>query len=138
MAMFGGAGAGGWSTGIGGQSMGPRSGRNSDGWDDEYLGKAYDAQVVRRILPYLKPYKLQAAIALFQRGNGLLFRQIAETQPAALAAGIFEIKRLPAVLAFEQLHQGIPGRTLFRAPQQNFKATKTVPSSNSLADSANN
>ena len=64
MAMFGGAGAGGWSTGIGGQSMGPRSGRNSDGWDDEYLGKAYDAQVVRRILPYLKPYKKQAVIAL--------------------------------------------------------------------------
>jgi ATP-binding cassette subfamily B multidrug efflux pump len=64
MAMFGGAGAGGWSTGIGGQSMGPRSGRNSDGWDDEYLGKAYDAQVVRRIMPYLKPYKKQAIIAL--------------------------------------------------------------------------
>ena len=64
MAMFGGAGAGGWSTGIGGQSMGPRSGRNSDGWDDEYLGKAYDAQVVRRVMPYLKPYKKQAIIAL--------------------------------------------------------------------------
>ena len=64
MAMFGGAGAGGWSTGIGGQGMGPRSSRNSDGWDDEYLGKAYDAQVVRRIMPYLKPYKKQAAIAL--------------------------------------------------------------------------
>ncbi|MGE3074886.1 MAG: ABC transporter ATP-binding protein [Dehalococcoidia bacterium] len=61
--MFGGSGAGGWSTGIGGQSMGPRSGRNADGWDDEYLGKAYDAQVVRRILPYLKPYKLQASLA---------------------------------------------------------------------------
>lgn len=64
MAMFGGAGAGGWSTGIGGQSMGPRSNRNSDGWDDEYLGKAYDAQVVRRIMPYLKPYRKQAIIAL--------------------------------------------------------------------------
>ena len=65
MAMFGGAGAGGWSTGIGGQSQGPqRMGRGSDGWDDEYLGKAYDSQVVRRILPYLKPYKKQAALAL--------------------------------------------------------------------------
>ncbi|MGE0600938.1 MAG: ABC transporter ATP-binding protein [Dehalococcoidia bacterium] len=61
--MFGGSGAGGWSTGIGGQSMGPRAGRNADGWDDEYLGKAYDGQVVRRILPYLKPYKLQASLA---------------------------------------------------------------------------
>ena len=64
MAMFGGAGAGGWSTGIGGQGMGPRSSRNSDGWDDEYLGKAYDSQVVRRIVPYLKPYKKQVVISL--------------------------------------------------------------------------
>jgi ATP-binding cassette subfamily B protein len=62
--MFGGSGAGGWSTGIGGQTMGPRGNRGSDGWDDEYLGKAYDAQVVKRIIPYLKPYKVQAFIAL--------------------------------------------------------------------------
>jgi len=41
-----------------------RHGRGTDGWDDEYLGKAYDAQVVRRLLPYLKPYKKQAALAL--------------------------------------------------------------------------
>ncbi|MBA4179180.1 MAG: ABC transporter ATP-binding protein [Anaerolinea sp.] len=64
MGMFGGAGAGGWSTGIGGQAMGPaRAGRGADGWDDEYLGKVYDANVVRRILPYLKPYKKQAGLA---------------------------------------------------------------------------
>jgi ATP-binding cassette subfamily B protein len=63
--MFGGAGAGGWSSGIGGQTTGPmRHSRGTDGWDDEYLGKAYDAQVVRRLLPYLKPYKKQAALAL--------------------------------------------------------------------------
>lgn len=65
MGMWGGAGAGGWSSGIGGQATGPmRHSRGTDGWDDEYLGKAYDAQVVRRILPYLKPYKKQAALAL--------------------------------------------------------------------------
>jgi ABC-type multidrug transport system fused ATPase/permease subunit len=65
MGMWGGGGAGGWSTGIGGQSMGPsRAGdRGTDGWDDEYLGKAYDAEVVQRILPYLAPYKLQAVLA---------------------------------------------------------------------------
>ena len=28
-------------------------GRNADGWDDDYLGKVYDAEVVRRLLPYL-------------------------------------------------------------------------------------
>ena len=64
MGMWGGAGAGGWSSGIGGQMQGPaRGGRGSDGWDDEYLGKVYDAKVVRRLIPYLKEYKLQAGLA---------------------------------------------------------------------------
>ena len=62
MAFWGGAGAGGWSSGIGGQ-QGMRTGRGADGWDEEYLGKAYDAEVVRRIVPYLSQYKLQATIA---------------------------------------------------------------------------
>ncbi|MEX0784165.1 MAG: ABC transporter ATP-binding protein [Dehalococcoidia bacterium] len=61
--MGGGGGAGGWSSGIGGQSMGPRHGRNADGWDDDYLGKVYDAKVVRRLIPYLKEYKWQAFAA---------------------------------------------------------------------------
>jgi len=65
MAMWGGAGAGGWSTGIGGQAGmgGARMGRGSDSWDDEYLGKVYDAQVVRRLIPYIKQYKPQAILA---------------------------------------------------------------------------
>ncbi len=67
MAFFGGggAGAGGWSQGIGGQAMGPRSGRNSDGWDEDYLGKAYDPQVVRRLIPYLMEYRWHALAAFF-------------------------------------------------------------------------
>jgi ATP-binding cassette subfamily B protein len=64
MAFWGGAGAGGWSTGIGGQGQGVnRQGRGTDNWDDDYLGKAYDAQVVRRIMPYLMQYRKQAIIA---------------------------------------------------------------------------
>jgi hypothetical protein len=62
----GGAGAGGWSQGIGGQQNGPRSGaggRGYDGWDDDYLGKVYDAQVVRRLIPYLMEYKGLAILA---------------------------------------------------------------------------
>ena len=62
MATWGGAGAGGWSMGIGGQGMGPGR-RGADGWDEEYLGKAYDTEVVRRLLPYLKDYKPQVALA---------------------------------------------------------------------------
>ncbi len=63
MAFWGGAGAGGWSQGIGGQTQGPGRQRGHDGWDDDYLGKVYDAQVVRRLIPYLKQYRLQAGIA---------------------------------------------------------------------------
>jgi ATP-binding cassette subfamily B protein len=32
--------------------------------DEEILGKAYDARLMRRLLAYLRPYKLQVAIAL--------------------------------------------------------------------------
>lgn len=63
MASWGGAGAGGWSMGIGGQGMGPMRSRGSDGWDEDYLGKAYDADVVRRLFPYLKQYKPQVGLA---------------------------------------------------------------------------
>ncbi|MGH2610217.1 MAG: ABC transporter transmembrane domain-containing protein, partial [Tepidiformaceae bacterium] len=40
--------------------MGPRGARNADGWDDDYLGKVYDAKVVRRLIPYLMEYKWHA------------------------------------------------------------------------------
>ena len=83
-------------------------------------------------------HRPQAVLALLQRGHGFLGRQIAEPQPAAFAAGVLKIKRLPAVLAFEQLHQGIPGWTLFRAPQPELQGNENGSSSNSLADSANN
>jgi ATP-binding cassette, subfamily B, multidrug efflux pump len=63
MAMWGGAGAGGWSIGIGGQGTGPMRTRGADGWDEEYLGKAYDAEVIRRIIPYMKAYKAQVFLA---------------------------------------------------------------------------
>jgi ATP-binding cassette subfamily B multidrug efflux pump len=64
MGFFGGGAAGGWSQGIGGQSVGgARVSRGYDGWDDDSLGKVYDAKVVRRILPYLKIYKKQAILA---------------------------------------------------------------------------
>ena len=41
--------------------------RGGDNWDEDYLGKVYDAEVVRRLFPYLKEYKLHAAISLAPR-----------------------------------------------------------------------
>ncbi|HEX5367941.1 MAG TPA: ABC transporter ATP-binding protein, partial [Dehalococcoidia bacterium] len=58
MTLWGG-GAAGW----GGGGMGGGGGmvrRTTDGWDEEYLGKVYDAEVVRRLLPYMKEWKFHA------------------------------------------------------------------------------
>ncbi len=54
MGMWGGGMAGGYSSGIGGQRGMMRGNRGSDGWDEEYLGKPYDAEVVRKMIPYLR------------------------------------------------------------------------------------
>ncbi|MCY4391744.1 MAG: ABC transporter ATP-binding protein [Chloroflexi bacterium] len=65
MGMWGGGGAGGYSSGIGGQRGNMRGGnRGSDGWDEEYLGKPYDAEVVRKMIPYLK-HRRRALILAF-------------------------------------------------------------------------
>ena len=55
--------AGGYSSGIGGQRGGMRGTRGSDGWDEEYLGKPYDAEVVRKMIPYLRHRRRALLIA---------------------------------------------------------------------------
>src|SRR5688572_13422580 len=84
MAMWGGGGAAGWSTNLGGGrgGMGGGTGRGGDGWDDDYLGKIYDAAVVRRFGPYLRPYRAQVAFAFL----GMVLQSIANySQPFLLA-----------------------------------------------------
>jgi len=63
MGHWGGA-AGGWSN-TGHPSMQRPSGlkRSVDGWDDDELGRVYDHSVMRRLFPYLRPYKRQAVFA---------------------------------------------------------------------------
>lgn len=64
MGMWGGGGAAmGWSSS--GTSAGPGAFRRGmDGWNDEELGKVFNAKVVRRMAPYVKPYKGRALLAL--------------------------------------------------------------------------
>ncbi len=63
MGMWGGGAAGGWSSSA--TSMGPGAfRRGTDGWNDEELGKVFDLKVVGRLLPYIRPYKLRATLAL--------------------------------------------------------------------------
>jgi len=62
--MWGGHSAGGWSAQHGPGSRTPQLRKSTDGWDDDELGKLYDHSVMRRLLPYLRPYKRQVTIAL--------------------------------------------------------------------------
>jgi ABC-type multidrug transport system fused ATPase/permease subunit len=65
MGMWGGGGhAGGWSSS--GTSMGGPGAfrRGLDGWNNDELGKVFDAKVVSRLGPYLQPYKPQMLLAL--------------------------------------------------------------------------
>jgi ATP-binding cassette, subfamily B, multidrug efflux pump len=64
MGYWGGGGPGGWSGGMGPGGAMRAARRGMDGWNDEELGKLYDHRVMRRLLPYLKPYPWQVAGAL--------------------------------------------------------------------------
>ena len=64
--MWGGGGASGWSQNIGGGGGGgPIRARGADSWDEDYLGKVYDARVVKRLWPYLAEYKFHAFMSIF-------------------------------------------------------------------------
>ena len=79
MAYWGGGQAGGWS----GDMRGVRQGRAVDGWDYDELGRVYDPILVRRIVPMLGPYKLQAIIAVIAMA---VFAIASYAQPYVMAA----------------------------------------------------
>ena len=79
MAYWGGGQAGGWS----GNVSGVQRGRAHDGWDYEELGRVYDPTLVRRMLPLLRPYVLQSAIAVLAM---LVFAAASYAQPYVMAA----------------------------------------------------
>lgn len=84
MGLWGGAGPSGW-----GSAMHNRPGSNlrraTDGWEDEELGKVYDAKVVRRMAPYLKPYKLQVVLATLAM---IIFAVTSRAQPFLIGLAI--------------------------------------------------
>src|SRR5437773_11679850 len=99
VAHWGGA-AGGWSN-TGHPSMQRPSGlkRSVDGWDDDELGRVYDHSVMRRLFPYLRPYKRQAAFAT----AGMLVAAVA-TNSQPLLIGL-AVKRFIANADLEWLNR---------------------------------
>jgi len=57
--------------------------RSLDGWDDEELGQLYNHRVMMRLLPYLGPYKLRAALAFVSM---VAFAFASYTQPVIIGA----------------------------------------------------
>ena len=84
MAYWGGGQAGGWS----GDVSGVHRGRAYDGWDYEELGRVYDATLIRRLFPFLAPYKWQSAVALIAM---IIFAAASYAQPFIMAGAIESI-----------------------------------------------
>ncbi len=83
MAYWGGAGAGGWSGGMYSQGQ-QRLRRSYDGWDDdEEYGAVYNHRVVRRLLPYLRPYKTRALLAL---AGTIIYTVASSVQPFVIGS----------------------------------------------------
>jgi ATP-binding cassette subfamily B protein len=83
--MWGGHSAGGWSAQHGPGARTTQLRRSTDGWDDDELGKLYDHEVMRRLFPYLKPYKRQVLAAVVAM---LVFAAAGGVQPYLISLAI--------------------------------------------------
>ena len=94
MAYWGGGNAGGWS----GDQRGVQRGRAVDGWDYAELGRVYEPDLVKRLFPFLGPYKVQAIVATVAM---LVFAIASYAQPYVMAVATESI--------VEKLRSGTPG-----------------------------
>ena len=94
MAYWGGGNAGGWS----GDARGVQRGRAVDGWDYAELGRVYEPDLVKRLFPFLRPYKVQAIVATIAM---LVFAIASYAQPYVMAVATESI--------VEKLRSGAPG-----------------------------
>ncbi|MCY4616869.1 MAG: ABC transporter ATP-binding protein, partial [Chloroflexi bacterium] len=93
MAYWGGGQAGGWS----GDQRGVQRGRPVDGWDYAELGRVYEPGLVKRLFPFLGPYKVQAIVATIAM---LVFAVASYAQPYVMAVATESI--------VEKLRSGSP------------------------------
>ena len=78
MAYWGGGQAGGWS----GDQRGVQRGRAVDGWDYDELGRVYDPDLVKRLFPFIRPYRKHAIVATISM---LVFAIASYAQPFVMA-----------------------------------------------------
>ncbi|HLZ70500.1 MAG TPA: ABC transporter ATP-binding protein [Dehalococcoidia bacterium] len=86
--MGGGGAAGGWSQSLTSGNHGFR--RGMDGWNDDELGKLYDAKVVGRLGKYIKPYKWRMTLSII----GVLgFALTSYAQPLLIGLAIDAVRK---------------------------------------------
>ena len=95
MAYWGGGQAGGWS----GDQRGVQRGRPVDGWDYAELGRVYEPNLVKRLFPFLRPYKWQTVVATIAM---LVFAISSYAQPYVMAVATESI--------VEKLRSGSPAQ----------------------------
>ncbi|MEE8421300.1 MAG: ABC transporter ATP-binding protein [Dehalococcoidia bacterium] len=105
MGMWGGGGsAAGWGGrgsmhDAGGRARGGGAGR-SDGWDYEELGKIYDWRLIKRLVPYVTPYKGRVVLVLI----AMLLTAIAQyAQPYIIGKGLESALRGASISTLNQI-----------------------------------
>ena len=104
MSMWGGTSAAGWGgrgsmhEGGGRRSGGP--GGRTDGWDYEELGNIYDWELIKRLVPYITPYKGRVVLVLI----AMVITAIAQyTQPFIIGKGLEAAVRGSSISTLNQV-----------------------------------
>ena len=117
-------GAGGWSnTGHPGMQRPVGLKRSVDGWDDDELGKVYDHSVMRRLFPYLRPYKRQAVLAT----TGMFIAAVAaNAQPLLIALAVKRIIERDDLAGLNLIGAGLLALALIAWGAQYLQQTTTA------------
>ncbi len=78
--------------------------------DDDVIGKAYDGRLMRRLLTYLRPYKLQVVISLV----AILFKAGADILGPYLTKVAVDLYMTPGITAAAASHHSLLARHLSR------------------------
>ena len=100
MAYWGGGGAGGWSGNAGPGPTNNKQGR-VDGWDYSELGRIYNKDLIKRLLPFIAPYKWRGIAAIFAM---MLVSVTTYSQPFLMAQALGAI--IEALLEWKSAESG--------------------------------
>jgi ABC-type multidrug transport system fused ATPase/permease subunit len=106
---WGGHSANGWG-GRGNWNSSQSSGGRYDGWDHEELGNVYDWKLMKRMWPYMRPYRTRILITMV----GMIGTAVTQySQPFIIGRGLEEAVRGASLNTINQLGMLLVGLALF-------------------------